>query len=151
LGRAEGGLSAYSMGSAFFDWATHLALSPGRQMELAWKAVADSQKLVAWAAATLSGEHPGRPPIMPDRRFSSPEWAKFPFSVLSQGYLLSEQWWKHAVIGLPGVDAGHALAVELPGHEPAASGPDQGRGRREPDAGHAVLGRGSGQTVDECR
>ena len=113
LGRAEGGLSAYSMGSAFFDWATHLALSPGRQMELAWKAVADSQKLLAWAAATLSGEHPGRPPITPDRRFSSPEWAKFPFSVLSQGYLLSEQWWKHAVIGLPGVDAHHTRLVDF--------------------------------------
>lgn len=106
-GRAEGGLSPLSLGLSWFDWAAHLAQSPGKQAELSWLWLQDQQKLSEWA---LSG---GRddPPAGADRRFAGPEWGKFPFSLWSQNYLLTERRWKRAVSSVPGVDKHHARLV----------------------------------------
>ncbi|PKQ04031.1 MAG: hypothetical protein CVT72_13405, partial [Alphaproteobacteria bacterium HGW-Alphaproteobacteria-11] len=45
LGAAVGGVSVIGLAQAWGDWASHLALSPGKQMELVWKASRKWQRL----------------------------------------------------------------------------------------------------------
>ncbi|MFT3689176.1 PHA/PHB synthase family protein [Paenirhodobacter sp.] len=117
MGRSENGISPLSLGMAWMDWAAHLAFSPGRQAELLWKAAQDGQRLAAWAAGAATGDDPGPAPAKPDRRFSAPEWNRFPFAVWAQRHLLAEQRWKRAVSDLPGADKHHLRLVDFYGRQ----------------------------------
>lgn len=91
------GVSLIGLALAGFDWASHLASSPGRQSELLrcasigamrqWEeALADWQ--VTSALDSFNCE---------DRRFSSSAWQKAPFSTLARNFLAIESWWDEAV------------------------------------------------------
>ncbi|MFO1330698.1 MAG: alpha/beta fold hydrolase [Rubrivivax sp.] len=101
---ATGGLSPISLALAWADWAWHLAVSPGRQMELAahaTRAMADS-----WRA--LGGD-PGEEPAGDaddDPRFRHPDWAQWPFSALRAGFRSAEDFWRDAAV-TPGMTAHH--------------------------------------------
>lgn len=96
-------LSPESIRLAALDWASHLALSPGRQMDLAWLAW---QETVELAAAMLQpvGEET---PASRDRRFAAPEWRNWPFHVWRKTFLLRQNWWEQAVRGVWGVSQHH--------------------------------------------
>ena len=42
-----------------------------------------------------------------DRRFADPAWQQWPFNLLHQSFVLSEQWWAAATHGVWGVDKHH--------------------------------------------
>ncbi|MGD9917701.1 MAG: PHA/PHB synthase family protein [Paenirhodobacter sp.] len=120
MGRAEGGISPISLWLAYADWISHLALSPGKQAELIWKSSRKAQRLVAEMVCQATGGKEDVPcvtPLKQDRRFAGPEWAEFPFSLWSQSFLLTQQWWSNATTGIHGVEKSHEKLVEFYGRQ----------------------------------
>jgi len=111
-----GGLSPASVSGAYWDWAIHLSASPGKQMLLANKALRKGWRFASYAAAcALHGETaaPCIDPLPQDKRFVAPEWRRFPFNLLSQGFLLNQQWWHNATTNIGGVTKQHENVVEF--------------------------------------
>jgi polyhydroxyalkanoate synthase len=103
--RLTGSLSPVSLTLAYLDWALHLANAPGRKLELAQKA------LQQWTR--LSSPERWTKPAHGDHRFSDPAWSHPPFNLISQSFLLTEEWWHDATTGLPGVAKAHGDVVSF--------------------------------------
>jgi polyhydroxyalkanoate synthase len=113
--RLTGGLSLPALWTAYFDWASHLALSPGKQQELAQTALRQWLRWIGLAqqSALSSDATPTIEPLPNDRRFEGEAWKQWPFSLLYQGFLLNQQWWHHATTGVSGVDPQHEAEVRF--------------------------------------
>ncbi len=113
--RTTGGISPSSALLAYLDWAVHLANSPGKQGELATKALRKSIRLNVHAWRMLAGraEGPCIEPLPQDRRFRAPEWQAFPFALYYQSFLLLQQWWHVATHGVHGVSRHHEDVVSF--------------------------------------
>lgn len=115
LARSTSSLSIASALLAVTDWAIHLAISPGKRMDLARLAASHFEQLSRYALSALQAG-PGRAPccVEPpaaDRRFSDEEWQHWPFNLLHQAFLLNEQWWAAATHGVWGVEKHHEDVV----------------------------------------
>jgi polyhydroxyalkanoate synthase len=105
-----GGLSPVTVAQAFSDWALHLAASPGKRLDLLGKAVRQWLRLADQCCHGPNPEHPGAPAIKPlpqDHRFDDPAWQQGPFGMITQSFLLAQQWWNNATTGISGVSAHH--------------------------------------------
>jgi polyhydroxyalkanoate synthase len=92
---------------AFMDWSVHLAASPAKQWELAQLALTQWSR--AWEGP--DAQHPSTLPQ--DRRFSDPAWRDAPYAAIAQAFLLTEQWWRCATSGTPGVTHHHEQMVSF--------------------------------------
>ena len=102
------GLSPASLVSAYFDWLVHLAGSPDKQLELVSKAQRKLRRLGLHAVAHGAEEcEPCIEPLPQDRRFTAPEWQRWPFDLIYQAFLLQQQWWYNATTDVPGVTRHH--------------------------------------------
>ncbi len=116
LARLTSGISPVALSLAYFDWASHLAAAPQRQLEIAQDAMQTAGRIFESA---LHYTEPGHRPwslIKPqpqDRRFSAPEWESPPFNMLAQAFLLREQWWHNATTGVRGVAPPNEAIVEF--------------------------------------
>ncbi len=116
LARFTLGLSPTAMMQAYLDWAIHLANQPGKQMQLADKAVRKAARLANYATTcALQGDAAGPciEPLPQDRRFAGKDWQKWPYNVMYQGFLLNQQWWHVATTGLRGVSRKHEAMAEF--------------------------------------
>ncbi len=117
LAQWTGGLSPASVGAAFSDWLTHLAISPGRQMHLAAKAARKAIRYADYARKTaVSGEETPPPCIEPlpqDTRFADPAWQRPPYNFIYQAFLLNQQWWDAASSDVSGVTPDHEKRVRF--------------------------------------
>ena len=115
LAKFTGGLSPMAMYGAFADWGGHLAVSPGKQMQLVGKAMRKWMRFMDLATTTLPGALGCHciEPLPQDKRFVAPQWEAWPFSLIWQGFLLQQQWWHNATIGIAGVTHQHENAVEF--------------------------------------
>ncbi len=120
IARIFGGFSPMAIAEAAFDWALHLAVSPGRQSALALSALA---KQAAFADAALrplraggEGQAParGRPE---DRRFGAEEWRQWPFSLYADGFLAAERWWDEAASKVHGASPHHLAFLNFLGRQ----------------------------------
>ena len=82
------GLSPVSLSLAWADWAWHLAVSPGRQMELA----ALAAQLAGDTLRRTAGDGRDAPAggSDDDPRFRHEAWAAWPYSALRSGFRNSE-------------------------------------------------------------
>ncbi|MBW8897449.1 MAG: polyhydroxyalkanoic acid synthase [Massilia sp.] len=112
LGRLTGYVSPAALAGAWQDWATHLLLSPAKQMELGVQAVSNLQRWLQYGANAMFGT-PTEPvqPLAQDKRFDDPLWHAWPWNQMSQGFLLTQQWWHRATSGVRGVSAHHSDVV----------------------------------------
>ncbi len=100
-----GGLSPVSLSLAWADWAWHLGVSPGRQMELAARAA-------QLAADALHGDDAPAGAADEDPRFRHPDWANWPFNVMRSSFRNAETWW-HEAARLPGMTRHHAELTDF--------------------------------------
>lgn len=107
--RLTGGLSPSSSMAAYLDWVVHLANSPGKQAELVRKALRKSTKFGAYLQHPISGHEQDCciEPLPQDKRFGAPDWQQFPFAAWYQAFLLLQQWWHNATVGVEGVSRHH--------------------------------------------
>jgi polyhydroxyalkanoate synthase len=154
--RLAGGVSLGAVSMAGFDWLAHLAALPGKQSELLAKACRDAARLSANALLPWRAE--GGEDQLGDRRFAAPDWQRWPFNVLAQAFLLSEQWWQEATSGIPGVSPHHERMVSFASRQildamsptnTAWSNPEVLRATFE--QGGANLVRGAGLLADDVQ
>ena len=105
LARLTLGLSPAVLAEQDFDWLTHLLISSGKQLELIEKWLRGNARLAAYAAEALI--QPSTPPCVEplpqDRRFQAKEWQQWPYNLIYQGFLLTEQWWNEATTNVDGM------------------------------------------------
>lgn len=111
--RVTGGMSPYAAASAWSDWAMHLALAPGRQLELAQHAQDNARRLVYALAGTAA---PGAAetafePEPGDHRFDHDGWKLPPFAALEQAFLAADDWWQGATAEVRGMRSHNARRV----------------------------------------
>ncbi|PWT92515.1 MAG: poly-beta-hydroxybutyrate polymerase [Proteobacteria bacterium] len=113
IARLTGGLAPTALADAYFDWAVHLAASPGKRFELAYRAFSAAVENGQFAARCTAGgaADPCGCALPQDRRFRAPEWQKFPFNVYAHSFLSIERWWELATTGVRGVSKQHEDAV----------------------------------------
>ena len=112
--RFTAGLSPAALAEAYTDWATHLASSPGKRMQLLEKATKKAVRLARHTSQCLLG---GRgdtcciEPLPQDRRFVGEAWQSWPYNLIYQSFLLQQQWWHNATTGVRGVTRQHENVV----------------------------------------
>jgi len=112
LGRATRAISPTSIALAYVDWLSHLALSPAKQAQLAQKAVRKASRFALYAPRSLAADtEPCIEPLAQDRRFRHPDWQRWPFNVIQQSFLLTQQWWHNATSEVRGVSHHHEEVV----------------------------------------
>nr|WP_240602626.1 alpha/beta fold hydrolase [Paracoccus endophyticus] len=113
--RLTGGLSPVGLSLAVMDWWMHLLMAPGKQMQLAQKAVRKTARLGLHAATMASGADPlpSIEPLPGDNRFRAEAWQQPPFSLWAQAFLLNQQWWHQATHDVPGVAPHHEEIVSF--------------------------------------
>ena len=115
VGQATFGISPAALALAYADWASHLAGSPGKQAQLLQKAARKAIRfnLYAMRSATEPGTRPCIEPLPQDRRFDGAEWQRWPFNLIYQQFLLTQQWWHNATTGVRGVSPHHEQVVSF--------------------------------------
>ena len=112
VARAYQGFSPIATLEAFHDWLTHLTVAPGKQAELAAKAMRKWHRLMLWAIeATAHRAEPCIEPLPQDHRFDNPAWQQWPYNFIYQSFLLMQQWWWNATTGVKGVTNHHEKMV----------------------------------------
>jgi polyhydroxyalkanoate synthase len=107
------GLAPSALAGAFFDWTVHLAVSPGKQLELASQVMTAAAENTAFGFRCAAGaaDDPCRCALPQDNRFRSTDWQTFPFNAYAHAFLSIERWWEKATSGVRGVSQQHENAV----------------------------------------
>jgi polyhydroxyalkanoate synthase len=112
LGRTTGYISPAALLLAWQDWASHLLLSPAKQAELGVQALINTERWIQTCAGALLGAPADAVrPLAQDKRFLDPAWHTWPYNAISQGFLLTQQWWHRATSGVRGVSPHHTDVV----------------------------------------
>ena len=113
--RLTAGLSPSSLFQAYADWAQHLLFSPDKQLELAGEAVRNWTQFLEYCPKALA--YPACEACVElasnDKRFAGEAWHRWPFNAISQGFLLTQQWWHCATTRVKGVEAHHEDIVSF--------------------------------------
>ncbi len=115
IGEMTQGISPVALSLAATDWWMHLANHPGKQSELAEKAIRKALRLQRYNFRCLLGDcvDPCIEPLPQDSRFDDPAWRQWPFSSIHQSFLLGQQWWHNATTGVRGVEPHHEDVVSF--------------------------------------
>jgi polyhydroxyalkanoate synthase len=114
LARLAHGVSPSSVAQAFSDWLTHLVVSPSKQAELASSALEKALMWQDFTARVWQGHcEPCIKPAPEDKRFSRPEWQAPAYGAMAQAFLLQQQWWREAALGVRGVSRHHEEVVDF--------------------------------------
>jgi len=114
IARVSHGISPSALAAAFSDWQSHLAVSPGTQLELAESALHKYLQWLVYVQSSQQGQRPsGEVPASEDKRFKAPQWQLPPYNWLSQGFLLTQRWWDEATSQVRGVSEHHEHVVEF--------------------------------------
>lgn len=110
------GISPSALAGLWFNWLTHLALTPGKRLLLMQKAWRKQARLLRYAAAQVIGANGMAPVIDPlpqDHRFDHPGWRQPPFDLIYQSFLLNQQWWFNATTGVRGMEPRDEFALSF--------------------------------------
>ncbi|MCX8006107.1 MAG: alpha/beta fold hydrolase, partial [Burkholderiaceae bacterium] len=115
LARLTGGISPQSLALAWFDWAVHLSANPAKLHELFFvKNVRKAMRLADYAARAWRTDcERCIEPLAQDHRFEAPEWQRWPFNLIQQAFLLTQQWWHNATTDVRGVEKHHEQVVNF--------------------------------------
>ncbi|TDR82792.1 PHA/PHB synthase family protein [Paludibacterium purpuratum] len=115
MSRATFGISPASLALAFYDWATHFAITPGKWAHLAQSGTHKWARLTHYLPRACVGSAcpPCIAPLEQDNRFRDEAWQRWPFNLYSQTFLLQQQWWLNATTGISGVSPHHEQVVSF--------------------------------------
>lgn len=116
MGRFTLGLSPSALMTAYFDWLTHISISPGKQLQLVQKGQKKTGRFSNYAIQSgwaQNSHESALEPLPQDKRFDGEAWRQWPFNLMSQGFLFTQQWWHNATTGVRGVTPQHERAVEF--------------------------------------
>lgn len=98
---------------SFHDWWGYLASSTSRNVQLAEEMMQTAARV---GNAMGMPFQPGRDSphgLLPDhdQRFDAPEWQRWPFNVIHQNFLMTQQWWHNATQDIGGMSRRDKQAV----------------------------------------
>jgi polyhydroxyalkanoate synthase len=113
IGKFTGGLSPAALSNAWVDWAMHLAASPSKQAEIFEMGVRQWERL-GHLLMHAQGDNCERciEPLPQDPRFRDPAWDQWPYNVISQSFLLGQQWLSISMRGVRGVTKHHEQVLD---------------------------------------
>ena len=120
LARFTQGASPHAEFAAWFEWASHIARAPGRQMELGILALNASARLARFLLNSATKGTADEKPFAPakgDRRFEDEAWDSFPFAFWQQAFLAQEEWWRSATRPIRGMTPESAARVAFMGRQ----------------------------------
>lgn len=98
------GMSPTTIAGAYANWWVHLAMAPGKRIQLADKAMRQVARLALYNANAANGQcEPCIDPLPQDKRFADPKWRSWPFNLIHQSFLLNQQLWHNATTHVSGV------------------------------------------------
>lgn len=105
-------ISPASVGLALYDWASHIAMSPAKRLNLLRKAAQLASQYGVQLQYQISNqkEQAEKYLVQPrenDNRFKGEAWQEFPYNSYAQAFLLYEKWWKAATTNIEGVSTHH--------------------------------------------
>ena len=112
--RFTGGISPIALTSAFSDWALHLMSSPGKQLALLEAAAKKAKRFGAYTtecSRNPQGAENCIAPLPQDSRFRDEAWRKWPFNMMSQAFLLNQQFLHNMTSNVEGVTQQHEDVV----------------------------------------
>lgn len=113
LSKAFNGMSPIEISLAYLDWLNHLAISPGKQLQLVQSLVLKAMKLGFYGVAALFRPTMEGPASKLERRVSSENWQRWPFNVMAQAHQTTKDWWDEAGTGVAGVSESHQELVKF--------------------------------------
>lgn len=115
IGRFTAGLSPAALMLAYGDWWSHLLTAPGKQAQLVYKAWRKANRFAAYVPRAAQSHRcpPCIEPLAHDKRFRDEPWQEWPFNVIQQSFLLTQQWWHNATTGIGGVNKHHENVVSF--------------------------------------
>ena len=115
LARFTFGISPAGIVSKYFEWLAHLAVSPGKQLQLIEKAQRKSSRFMVYASsyARDPSTSPCIEPLSQDRRFSHESWQSWPYNFMYQSFLLTQQWWDNATNDVDGLSRKDEQAISF--------------------------------------
>jgi len=115
LARLTQGVTPAGIARAYFDWATHLMLAPGKQLQLVEKAGRKAIRLSMYAANAAADPKtpPCIAPLPQDRRFNDESWRGWPYNLMYQSFLLNQQWWHNATTDIDGLSSRSQAVVSF--------------------------------------
>lgn len=106
LARLTAGITPAGLASAYYEWSVHLMLSPGKQLELGEKFARKLTRFGQYVTRQMVEPNTGACCIMPleqDSRFRGEEWQRWPYNLIYQSFLLTQQWWHNATSDVDGL------------------------------------------------
>ncbi len=97
FGRFTTGLSPAALALAYCDWAMHLALYPGKQIEhlqRAWQKLSALQGCTMQHLVHYKNDQASMPLVKGDKRFASEGWHGWPFTLYASLFSGMEEWWQ---------------------------------------------------------
>ena len=115
LAQLTHGVSPAGVFGIYANWLAHLALSPGKRVELLQQAAAMPVRLANYArSAALDPETaPCVTPGAGDKRFSHEAWRSWPYNLLHQSFLMTQEWWREATTDIDGLSPEDARAMNF--------------------------------------
>lgn len=116
LARFTAGITPFGLGATFASWWIHLLGAPGKQLQLIEKAGRKTARLAAHASQAWRNPEAAAPCITPlshDRRFDDPAWRRWPYSLIYQNFLMTQQWWYNATNDVPGLTPAQQKTVSF--------------------------------------
>jgi len=115
LARLTFSISPAALATDTFTWLAHLALAPGKQLELYERAAMRMLRFMAYVPqSTLPNSgHTCFRPSVGDDRFDSEDWQKWPFNVIHQWFLLHQEFWQDATHDVEGLEPAKQKALSF--------------------------------------
>ncbi|WP_207951896.1 PHA/PHB synthase family protein [Pseudomaricurvus alcaniphilus] len=111
LARVSKGMSPVDLALATIDWATHLAISPGKQVQLLQSFFNKLADLGVYGVESLVNKDAVTPVTAIERRMSGEAWQKWPFKLFAQAHQTGRDLLEQATIGIEGVKTEHEIIV----------------------------------------
>src|SRR6056297_1585670 len=105
LARFTLGVTPYGMASTFFTWGAHLMGAPGKQVQLVEKAARKTMRFGVYVSELARDPNAAGciEPLPHDHRFDHESWQRWPYNLMHQSFLLTQQWWYNAACDIDGV------------------------------------------------
>ncbi len=115
LGQFTLGISPATVANTTMGWWANLLLAPGKQIGLMEQAAHNAVRLGAYAVQSAFDRDAPLPvvPETADRRFAHDGWKLWPYNVLSQSFLLTQEWWQQATTNISGFDPRSAARMSF--------------------------------------
>lgn len=111
LAQITAGMSPLELSLATLDWISHLAISPGKRLQLAQSFYRKLGKLGLYSLQSLIRKDLQGPASAIERRMSSDDWRRWPFNVFAEAHQTTKDWVREATVGVEGVRREHEVMV----------------------------------------